>query len=336
MYLGPDGMTDRDTLVAIFIFVAVLAVGMSIIGVMGVLSGDPRAVKKRLDKLNERHSRSASAITNAQMRRMLQQRSTRFDSMVGEWIPRPAELRSRLERSGKNISLGQYAAANGIVAVVASLVLIILTGLPAMLAILLGFLLGVGIPHMAVGMMIKRRSKKFLTQLVDAIDLLVRGLRSGLPISESLGVVGRELADPVGYEFRMVADKIRIGKTMDVALTEMANRLRLPEIQFFVIALAIQRETGGNLAETLNNLGEILRKRQALKLKIKALSSEAKASAYIVGALPFIMFAAISMLNPSYTAGFFTDVRLMMIGVGGMVWMSIGAATMVKMINFEI
>lgn len=329
-------MADRETLAALFIFIAVLAVGMSVIGVMGVAQGDPRAVRKRLDRLNEKHSISEEAITKAQMRRMLQQRSTRFDSMVGEFIPRPAELRSRLERSGKDITLGQYAAANGIVAVVATLLLVVMTGLPALLALLIGFLLGIGVPHFAIGMMIRGRSKKFLAGFVDAIDLLVRGLRSGLPISESIGVVGRELPDPVGLEFRMVADKIRIGKTMDAALTEMANRMRLPEIQFFVIALAIQRETGGNLAETLNNLGEILRKRGALKLKIKALSSEAKASAYIVGALPFIMFAAISLLNPSYTAGFFTDTRLMAIGIGGILWMCIGAATMVKMINFEI
>lgn len=327
---------DRETLITVLIFVIVLSVGMVVIGVMSMSKGDPRALRKRLDKINEKHSHSETALAKAQMRRMLMQRTTRFDNMVSDFIPRPAELRSRLERTGKTISMSHYAAANGIIALVAILMLWLMAGLPLLLALILGFLLGVGLPHFWISLLIHRRAKKFLTSFVDAIDLLVRGLRSGLPISESIGVVGRELPDPVGIEFRSVADKIRIGKTMDAALTEMANHMRLPEIQFFVIALAIQRETGGNLAETLNNLGEILRKRQALKLKIKALSSEAKASAYIIGALPFIMFASITTLNPSYTAGFFTDIRLMAIGVGGIIWMGIGAATMAKMINFEV
>ena len=184
--------------------------------------------------------------------------------------------------------------------------------------------------------MIKRRINKFTTNFPDAIELMVRGLRSGLPITETLGIVASEIPGPVGVEFRMVADKMKIGRTMEAALQETADRLGTPEFQFFVITLAIQRETGGNLAETLSNLADVLRKRAQMKLKIRAMSSESKASAYIVGSLPFVVFGLVYMINPSYMGKFFTDERLMVAGVGGMVWMAIGGGIMAKMVNFEI
>jgi tight adherence protein B len=134
----------------------------------------------------------------------------------------------------------------------------------------------------------------------------------------------------------MVADKMKIGRTMEAALQETADRIGTPEFQFFVITLAIQRETGGNLAETLSNLADVLRKRAQMKLKIRAMSSESKASAYIVGSLPFIVFGLVYMMNPKYMSGFFTDQRLMVAGIGGMIWMGIGAGIMAKMVSFEI
>jgi tight adherence protein B len=123
---------------------------------------------------------------------------------------------------------------------------------------------------------------------------------------------------------------------MDVALQETADRLVTPEFQFFVITIAIQRETGGNLAETLQNLATVLRQRGQMKLKIKAMSSESKASAYIIGALPFIVFALIYSINPPYMLTFFSDMRLMIVAGGGLVWMAIGAFIMSRMVSFEI
>jgi tight adherence protein B len=189
---------------------------------------------------------------------------------------------------------------------------------------------------MVVGSLITRRVANFTSKFPDAIELLVRGLRSGLPISETLGVVGSEVPGPVGVEFRAVSDKMKIGRTMEVALQETADRLGTPEFQFFVITLAIQRETGGNLAETLSNLANVLRSRMQMKLKIKAMSSESKASAYIIGVLPFLVFGIIYYINPDYMGTFFTDRRLIIAGIGGMIWMSIGAFIMRQMINFEI
>ena len=134
----------------------------------------------------------------------------------------------------------------------------------------------------------------------------------------------------------MVNERIKIGRTMEDSLQETADRLQTPEFSFFCITLAIQRETGGNLAETLSNLADVLRKRAQMKLKIKAMSSESKASAYIIGVLPFAVFMLIYWINPQYMGGFFIDQRLMVAGGGGMIWMSIGAFIMAKMINFEI
>jgi tight adherence protein B len=189
---------------------------------------------------------------------------------------------------------------------------------------------------MVVSKLIKRRVTKFTVRFPDAIELMVRGLRSGLPITETISIVADELPAPVGTEFRAVADKMKIGRTMDAALQETANRLGTPEFQFYVISLAIQRETGGNLAETLSNLADVLRKRSAMKLKIRAMSSESKASAWIVGALPFIVFGLIWFINGQYMQNFFVDQRLIIAGCIGLVWMGIGAFIMAKMVNFEI
>ena len=149
-------------------------------------------------------------------------------------------------------------------------------------------------------------------------------------------IVSGEIPGPVGIEFRAVSDKMKIGRTMEAALQETADRLATAEFQFFVITLAIQRETGGNLAETLSNLADVLRKRAQMKLKIRAMSSESKASALIVGALPFIVFGMIWFINNGYMLKFFQDERLMVAGGGGLIWMSLGAFIMAKMVNFEI
>jgi tight adherence protein B len=155
-------------------------------------------------------------------------------------------------------------------------------------------------------------------------------------VTETLGVVAQEVPGPVGIEFKLVTERIRIGRSMEEALQETADRVNTPEFSFFCITLAIQRETGGNLAETLSNLADVLRKRSQMKLKIKAMSSESKASAYIVGSLPFIVFGMIYWINPKYLGGFFIDDRLIATGLGGLLWMSIGAFIMGKMVSFEI
>ena len=294
-----------------------------------------KAQAKRLEMVRERHSRSTETVAQIQLKRIYAQRQNRMEGVVQQLIPKPALLRKRLERTGRTWTLGHYAIASVVLAV-SAMVVLIFKGVPVILAIMLGLLVGLGMPHFVIGKLIARRVDRFTRRFPDAIELMVRGLRSGLPISETMGIVATEIPDPVGIEFRSVSDKMKLGRTMEAALQETADRLETPEFQFFVISLQIQRETGGNLAETLSNLAEVLRKRAGMKLKIRAMSSESKASAYILGALPFIVFGLIWFINGQYMQNFFIDQRLMIAGGIGMVWMSIGAFIMAKMINFEI
>ena len=315
-----------------------------LIGVVGALAlayfamrgpSASSALKRRIELVKERHGDLIAGSAQAQIRKLMAQRASRIESYASTLIPKPALLRKRLEMTGKDISLGKYAViCLGVGLFVAAALM--LRGAPLLLSLLLGMFFGIGGPHFIIGKLILRRIKKFNSNFPDAIELMVRGLRSGLPITETLGIVAGEIGGPVGIEFRMVSDKMKIGRTMEAALQETADRLGTAEFQFFVITLAIQRETGGNLAETLSNLADVLRKRAQMKLKIRAMSSESKASAYIVGSLPFVVFTLVWFINPKYMQGFFVDERLMVAGLGGLIWMSIGGFIMAKMVNFEI
>jgi tight adherence protein B len=309
------------------------ALGLAFLAMRGPSPG--KSVKRRMELIRERHGDVIAGNAQAQIRKLFASRATKIEGFAGSLIPKPALLRKRLEMTGKNISLGKYAMVCLGIVVVAT-ILLMLRGAPFLLSILLGMFVGIGGPHFFVGKMINRRINKFNSNFPDAIELMVRGLRSGLPITETLGIVASEISGPVGVEFRMVSDKMKIGRTMEAALQDTADRMGTAEFQFFVITLAIQRETGGNLAETLSNLADVLRKRAQMKLKIRAMSSESKASAYIIGSLPFVVFGLVWMINPGYMGKFFSDDRLIIAGLGGMVWMGIGGFIMAKMINFEI
>jgi tight adherence protein B len=322
------------------IYIIILAIGVMgslLLGAQAMSGPNPRkSLKRRVEMVKERHADSAlAANAQAQIRKLMAARASRMDSWASTFMPKPALMRQRLERTGKPISLGKYAMASlGLLLFVAAL--LVIQGAPFLLALTAGLFVGVAIPHFVINFLIARRLKQFNANFPDAIELMVRGLRSGLPITETLGIVAGEISGPVGAEFRSVADKMKIGRTMETALQETSDRLGTAEFQFFVITLAIQRETGGNLAETLSNLADVLRKRGQMKLKIKAMSSESKASAYIIGSLPFVVFGMVSMVNPGYMSGFFSDPRLIIAGLGGLCWMGIGVFIMAKMINFEI
>lgn len=318
--------------------ILLLAAGTMTIGLLVFALASPsteKATARRLAGLRERHVTSPVNTMEAQLRRITGRSATRADLAVMRILPNEAELKKRLAMTGKTWTVGQYGIGAVTIAAVIFL-LLLLKGLPLLIALFAGMIVGAAIPHLVVGHLIKRRIAAFIAKFPDAIELLVRGLRSGLPISETMQVVGAEVPGPVGEEFRSVSDKMRIGRSMDVALQETADRLMTPEFQFFVITIAIQRETGGNLAETLQNLATVLRQRGQMKLKIKAMSSESKASAYIIGSLPFIVFGLIYMINPSYMLTFFTDMRLMITATGGLIWMGIGAFIMSRMVSFEI
>ena len=293
-----------------------------------------KSSNRRMTAVKLRHSNSADALVEQQMRKAVAARKPMI-FQDGDKISRADKIRLRIAQTGKKWTLRQYINVSGGIFVVVGGALLI-KGAPIYLALFLGLLLGAGLPHMVIGYLIGRRLKMFIANFPDAIELLVRGLKSGLPVGETLGVVAKEIPGPVGEEFKMVTEKIKIGKTMEDALQETADRMGTAEFQFFVITLAIQRETGGNLAETLANLADVLRKRSQMKLKIKAMSSESKASAYIVGSLPFFVFGMIWTVNPKYLGGFFYEPRLIIAGLVGAAWMSAGVFIMSKMISFEI
>ena len=292
------------------------------------------AQKRRLEGLRYRHSDSTDAKVESQLKKAIASRKPKTYKVAGSGSQLDA-LAMRLDRTGRDFSVSQYLYASLGLAIVVTVLVFLQSG-ALLMAMGVGLLLGAGIPHLVIGFMIRKRTAEFNSKFPDGIELLVRGLRSGLPVTETLGVVAQEVPGPVGIEFKGIVERIKIGKTMEDSLQETADRLGIPEFNFFCITLAIQRETGGNLAETLSNLADVLRKRSQMKLKVKAMSSESKASAYIVGSLPFIVFGLIYWINPSYLGSFFTDDRLIVVGLGGLVWMGIGVAIMAKMVNFEI
>ena len=316
---------------------AMIAIGaVFVLGLLAFLlqGANGSSTTKRLNGFRARYSDSASALVEQQMRKAIASRRP-VSFAIGQQLSMSDQLRLRLQRTGKQWTIKQYwQASGGLFA--AGAILMTFKGAPFYLALAFGSFLGAAIPHFVVNFAVKKRVKKFTTNFPDAIELLVRGLKSGLPVSETLSVIAKEIPGPVGEEFRIVTEKIKIGKTMEDSLQETADRMGTSEFQFFVITLAIQRETGGNLGETLSNLAEVLRKRAQMKLKIRAMSSESKASAYIVGSLPFFVFGMVWIVNPDYLAGFFYERRLMIAGIGGAIWMSLGVFIMAKMVSFEI
>ncbi|WP_293704390.1 type II secretion system F family protein [Sphingopyxis sp. UBA6723] len=317
--------------------ILIIAAAFLAFALLVILLGGPsvgKAKTRRLAMVKDRHAASTEAVVAAQMRKTIQsvgQGGTSLTSLM----PRREEMEKRLRRTGKGWTLTQYMFASMALFVVVTGGMLAVRA-PIMMAGMIGLLLSLGLPYFIVGRAIKKRVAQFTTRFPDAIDLLVRGLRSGLPVTETFQIVSQELPGPVGEEFKGVIERIRIGNTMEAALQETAIMLGTPEFQFFCITIQIQRETGGNLAETLSNLSDVLRKRAQMKLKIRAMSSEAKASAYIVGALPFFVFGVVWSMNPDYLAGFFYEQRLIITGLGGLVWMGMGVGIMAKMISFEI
>jgi tight adherence protein B len=203
--------------------------------------------------------------------------------------------------------------------------------LPAIAAI--GYL---GLPRFVLNFMVKRRLKKFVRAFPDGIDIIVRGVRSGLTVGECLSIVGSESPDPVGPEIRMVNEAIKLGQPMADALQRMSDRIPSPEFRYFTIVLGTQQTTGGNLAETLSKLSDVLRQRKKMRDKVQAMSSEAKASAGIIGSLPLCVMGALGVLAPDYVGLLFTTTPgNFMLAISGVI-MGTGVLVMRKMINFDM
>jgi tight adherence protein B len=332
-------MIDVDPILLMFAGVAVSALCL---GAVILAPRSPQALMRRraqrvVTRARIRLSNDASAQTAADSIRSDDTGSrTGLDRIAARFLPRVSVLRERLARTGLAMSPGDYILASAVIAALSWVSAWLLLGLAPVVATLVAVAVGVGLPHMAVGILVGRCRKRFIANLPEAIDLIVRGLKSGLPVTASLVAVADEIVDPVGSEFQRIVYAVRFGTPLDEALWEVAIRLNIPEFKFFVISLAIQQETGGNLAETLANLSNILRRRRQLRLKIKALSGEARASAFILGSLPFVMLAIIYVVNQSYALTLFSDPRGQLMLGGAALEIMIGVAVMVKMVRFEV
>jgi tight adherence protein B len=316
---------------------ALAAVTVFLLGIAFVLGARDKRNKDRRLRRAQGAPTSDDRSANLSVRRdTTDAKLPILDSLIKSLMPNPEKLRARLARTGRRISIGQFLMSMFVLGAAVAVAIRMTTNFGAITCILVGFAVGMAVPHFVIGHLGKRRLFKFNNLFPEAIDLIVRGLRSGLPVSESIKQVAREIADPVGTEFSQIADSITFGMTMQEALWAAAGRLDIPEYRFFAITLAIQQETGGNLAETLENLSTVLRRRKQMRLKIKALSSEAKASAYIIGSLPFLMFGIILIMNPAYAMKLFNDPRGLIMVAAGFCCYALGIGIMAKMIRFEI
>lgn len=247
--------------------------------------------------------------------------------------------RKMLRMAGLRISPQQFLLLCSGIAVLSAIVytgLAFMFGYRVYVAILVAITVGFGIPFYVVRWLGKRRVGKFTLLFADAVDVIVRGVRSGLPVGECLTIIARESPEPVAGVFREIVEAQRLGMTTEQALARAQEAMPTAEIRFFSIVLGIQAQTGGNLAETLSNLSSVLRARKKMRDKVDALSSEARTSAMIIGALPFLITLVLTFVNFKYISLLFTEDLGNIFIMGSLIWMAMGIFIMRQMINFEI
>jgi len=243
-------------------------------------------------------------------------------------------LRAQIAQAGLEMDERRFLMLSAGLGAVA-FVLALAFGQPLLLAVAIGFSAGFGLPRWVLGFMIGSRQKRFTEEFVNAIDIIVRGVKAGLPVNECLRICANETVPIVGNEFRTLVEGLKVGVTMDDGLKRMYERMPTAEVNFFMIVMAIQQRTGGNLSEALGNLATVLRDRKRLKGKIQAMSSEAKASAMIIGSLPFCVGFIVFLTTPDYISLLFSDPMGNVMLAVPVVWMGLGIVVMKKMIDFK-
>jgi tight adherence protein B len=325
------------------IFMALVAASLG--GVMLSLIALQESERKRKRDLRiNRSTRQAAVATAKNLPKdvpnvRLQLGTSKYgavDAIIRRVVPNLATFRTRLRRTGYNIPIDYYFLSCLLLGVLAGEGVKVFFGLSLTVAILIGLPVGLIVPHLVVGIIGRRRLKRMLEQFPDAIDMIVRAVRSGLPVSEAIKVIADQVRPPLGYEFQQVVDAMKLGSTLNEALDAASERIEFPEFRFFIIALSIQQDTGGNLGETLENLSKMLRRRRQMKMKVKAVTAEARASAWILGCMPFVMFVIIFMINRDYAMVLVTDPRGITMILVGLTMTCTGIAIMVKLAKFQI
>ncbi len=247
---------------------------------------------------------------------------------------RRVALKLRIEQAGLSASLRVFYGISAASAVAGTLIYLLL-GYRPLFAPAVVAVMGFGLPRYTLRVLTIRRQRRFTQHFADAIDVIIRGIRSGLPVGECLNIIARESQPPVSEEFRMLVDSQRLGITQKQALENTCRRMPTPDMKFFAVVLNLQQQTGGNLAETLQGLSNVLRGRKKLADKIRAMSSEARMTATIIGALPFLVSFAIYLISPGYISLLWTDPMGKMMLYGGLTWMALGTYIMKQMVSFE-
>lgn len=333
---------------AALVFVAISGVGLAFAGDSNSSSKRAKAIgegsnsgggnRKKVDDVAEKRRKQ----TQQMLLKLREGEKERKKSLV------PQDTEARIKQAGLDMSVSTFyigSVISGILFVAGALYMGVLESgltasgitIPGPIVVVMAGVVGLlGFPRFLLGFLTKRRAKKMTAQFADAIDVIVRGVKSGLPLTECLRIIGRESPAPLGTEFKNLTDNVSMGATMETALQKFYQRVPLPEINFFVIVLSIQSKAGGNLSEALGNLSAVIRQRKMMREKIKALSSEAKASAWIIGCLPFAVGAMVFVTTPDYIMLLFTTETGHSILATGAILMGLGLFTMRNMINFDI
>ena len=330
---------DNPELLRLFVIVLfTVAAGVAVFAIVSMLTSGDADAEARLTTVTENRARKTARVVQAE------QTSTRRKAVADtlkdlderQKSQTKVSLRVKLERAGLPISVQAFWIASAVCGVLCVVGLIL--GLPPVhpsAYVAVGFIGVFGLPRWIVSKLTARRQAKFLDEFANAIDVIVRGVKSGLPLNECLGIIARESPSPVKEEFRELVEQQRVGITLSDAFDRMISRLPLAEVKFFAIVISIQQQAGGNLSEALGNLSGVLRDRKGMAAKVAALSAEAKASAAVLGSLPFIVAILVYLSSPKYISLLWTTKTGGFVVLCGLAWMCIGLLVMKKMINFK-
>jgi tight adherence protein B len=318
---------------ALFGMVATAIGGVAYVFIYPLLSGERKVEQRRANVTRSEPAVRASSRTQQKSRRE-QVEETLKELDVKARKPKRLPLQTKISQAGLSWSKNQFWMISAGLGVAGFLAVFILIGtlLPALGV---GFAAAFGVPRWLLSFLKKRREKKFLNNFPDGVDVIVRGIKAGLPLLDSLKIIAMDAQEPIKSEFKAIVETQTIGMPIGEACAKLYERMPLPEANFFGIVISIQQKAGGNLSEALGNLSRVLRDRKKMKAKIQAMSMEAKASASIIGALPICVGALVYITSPDYIELLWTAElgRFMMAGCA--MWMGIGVFVMKQMINFD-
>ena len=318
---------------AIFLLTAFCAGAVAWVLLYPYLSGEKEA-EKRMLSVAKPGPASSKINSRAVKTRREQVEATLKDLEERRKKSNSPPLSVRLAQAGLSWSKRQFYIFSAVFgAIVFGGVMLLDAGL--ILAMPLAFAAGFGLPRWILSYLKKRRETRFLDRFPDAIDVIVRGIKSGLPLGDSLRVLAAEAPEPILTEFRHIIETQAVGVPLGDACGKLFERMPVPEANFFAVVISIQQKSGGNLSEALGNLSKVLRDRKKMKGKIKAMSTEAKASAIIIGSLPIAVMSIVYITSPDYITLLWTERLGQMMLAGSAVWMTIGVLVMKKMINFD-